>query len=673
MKQDQELVLRELEALRKENEDLKRQLADHEKNMGRRDRQTGPEADAHFYTIAHDLKGTVDEIELYARFLEEDNAQNLNQESIGDLRSIRDICEKTREMIRQSIAYSKADKKTLNREVIDMEALILDSFSHIRRGIKDRTLTLETFALPRLIGDKLLIKQAVDNILSNCVKFTRDIPAGKISVYAREDADRVNYCFQDNGIGFDMRYASGVMDLFARAHDETDYDGDGIGLSIVLRTIQRSGGDLEIFGMVNRGCTLTVRFPKNLILTADHSQRSREKKKDRIIIGAISAETGDYSGIAPCRRMAYQLAVDEINRAGGIAGKQVELICRDFHSDVSAASEIAWELSEIEKVDLILGGQLSSAREEIRKVANKTKTLYFFEALYEGGVADHYTFCISAVPEQNLYPMLKYLMAEYGKKCYIITADYNYGILSAESAKHFIERQGGEVVAVEYFQRSKSNFEVTIDNIVDMKPDILLSFCVSNNQNHFYQQWYDGGLRTIPIVSTIGVGLSHLHRDFAPPTMAGTWYMCSYAEEMKTAAAKAFTEKIRAKHSREAVPYIEFDAETAYTAVYLYKNAVELAGTVNTEAVISALESGDVGFDGPGGMVTIRGADHHTIRDMKLMTVREDHRLEVVAEYSRLYSTYIETMLEQESGIRGGLKKCGLSSPNIQYSLMFHK
>jgi urea ABC transporter substrate-binding protein len=365
--------------------------------------------------------------------------------------------------------------------------------------------------------------------------------------------------------------------------------------------------------------------------------------------------------------------VEEINANGGIGGKKVEIIYRDFQSDALLSAEIAWELIEIEKADVIMGGTLSSAREEIRKVANKTKTLYFFDALYEGGVADRYTFCASAVPEQNLYPMLQFLLEKYGKRCYIITADYNYGILSAESAKYYIEKLGGKIAAVEYFQVLKSNFDITIDNIRDAKPDILLSFCVSNNQNNFYKQWHDKGLAGIPVVSTIGIGLSHLHKVFDPPTMENTFFMSSYIEELDTPNAKAFSKKIRDKYPVDVVPYIEFDSESVYTSVYLYKKAVELAGTTETEKVIKALESGKVRFDGPGGMVTVRGEDHHMVRDMILFRVNKDNKVEVLSKYPALHSNYVEKMIEQETGIKGGLRKCGLNTPNIQYNLMFHR
>lgn len=529
--------------LKAEISELREQLIKEGKNSIKEVRQAYLDIEEYFFTVSHELKTPLREISLYAQFIEEDNAGKLTEESSKDLISIRQTCDRMVEMIHLFMEYSRADQKVLNREVIKMESLVRDCFANTAAAQSDRSVDLEILELPEIIGDKILIRQMVNNILSNCVKFTKNISEGKIRVFSCEEADTVNFCFEDNGTGFDMRYASDIFEIFGRVHNESDFEGYGIGLATVKKIVERFEGSVEIFGMVNKGCIVTVKLPKNIVIPIDASIRTHSKKKDKIIIGAIGALSGDYSEISPCRKFAYQLAVDEINANGGINGKEVELIFRDFQSDASKSAELAWQLIEIEQANVIMGGVLSSAREEIRKVADKTKTLYFYNALYEGGVADHYTFCVSAVPEQNLYPMLEYLVKKYGNRCYIITADYNYGVLTAESAKYYIKELGGEVVAVEYFQASKSNFDVTIDNINETNPDILLSFCVSNNQHSFYKQWYDKGIRNVPIVSTIGIGLSFQHKVYEPPTMKDFFFMCSYIEELESPNAKAFTKK----------------------------------------------------------------------------------------------------------------------------------
>ena len=647
---------KQIQNLQLEIKDLKGQLANQKKDHASEVRQAYADVEEYFYTVSHELIAPVREIDLYAKFIEEDSADMLMPESASDLHSIRQTCEKLVEMIRGFIEYSKADKKILNRDIIKTEPLIRNVFLHVTKAFPDRRIDLEISELPDIIGDIVLIQQMVQNILSNCVKFTQNIANAKIKVYSYEELDQINICFEDNGTGLDMRYASDVFGIFERVYNENEFDGYGIGLATVKRIVERFDGNVEIFGIINKGCTVTVKFPKSMVISTNNTLEINKKKKDKIFIGIICIQSGNYSVITPSRKYAYELAAEEINAHGGIGGKKIELLFKDCQSDVALAAQQAWELLEIDQVDAIMGGVLSSVREEIRKVVDKIKVPYFFNSLYEGGVADHYTFFTSVAPEHNLYPMLQYLLGKYGKKCYIITADYNYGILSAES-----------------FQVSKSNFDVTIENIKEAMPDILLSFLVSKNQNNFYKQWHEKGYGHIPIISTIGIGLSFLHKIYEPPAMNNIYFMSSYIEELETSAAREFQRKMREKYPKSIAPYIEFDAESAYTAIYLYKNAVEIAGTTETENVIKALESGKVSFDGPGGKVTVRGEDHNVIRDLNLFRVNENNEIEEICQFPGLYSNFIENVIEQETGIMGGLRKCGLKSPNIQYNLMFHK
>ena len=75
----------------------------------------------------------------------------------------------------------------------------------------------------------------------------------------------------------------------------------------------------------------------------------------------------------------------------------------------------------------------------------------------------------------------------YGSRCYIIAADYNYGILSAECSRNYIEKKGGSIVGIEYFTPTKKDFTDSIEKIREANPDILLSFCVGNNQICFHE------------------------------------------------------------------------------------------------------------------------------------------------------------------------------------------
>jgi urea transport system substrate-binding protein len=149
--------------------------------------------------------------------------------------------------------------------------------------------------------------------------------------------------------------------------------------------------------------------------------------------------------------------------------------------------------------------------------------------------------------------------------------------------------------------------------------------------------------------------------------------MASFIEELKTPAAQRFVKKFRSVYDQREVPYMSMDTETVYTALYIYKRAVELAETTDTEEVIATLESGTVYIDGPGGRVTVRGEDHHTIRSVSCFRINAQHQAEELFCTNPIHSDYVESMIEQTLGVKGGIKAMGANTPSIQYNMLLNK
>ena len=155
--------------------------------------------------------------------------------------------------------------------------------------------------------------------------------------------------------------------------------------------------------------------------------------------------------------------------------------------------------------------------------------------------------------------------------------------------------------------------------------------------------------------------------------MENTYVTASFLEELKTPQAQEFVRKYRDRFDRETVPYMGMDTETAYSAVYIYKLACEMAGTTEVEAVITALESGKISFDGPGGRIRVRGCDHHTSRCMSCFRVDADDQVTEVFRTDDVHSDYIETMIENRFGVKGGMRTLGANAVPIQYNMLLNK
>ena len=143
---------------------------------------------------------------------------------------------------------------------------------------------------------------------------------------------------------------------------------------------------------------------------------------------------------------ALTLAVEEANAAGGLLGRQIKLINYDTQSNMQLYTQFAQQAALKDKVAVVHGGITSASREVIRPVLDRFKTLYFYNTQYEGGVCDRDQFDTGVTPAQTVEKLVPYAMKKWGKKVYVVAADYNYGQITSQWVKKYVMENGGEVV-----------------------------------------------------------------------------------------------------------------------------------------------------------------------------------------------------------------------------------
>ncbi|MDQ1196205.1 ABC transporter substrate-binding protein [Agrobacterium sp. SORGH_AS 787] len=350
---------------------------------------------------------------------------------------------------------------------------------------------------------------------------------------------------------------------------------------------------------------------------------------DTILLGSLHDQSGPLAASGVPMVYALNLAVEEINTAGGLLGRQVKVVHYDTQSNIQMYSQYAQQLALKDKVAVVHGGITSASREAIRPTFDRFKVPYFYNVLYEGGVCDRNTFCTGTTPAQTVEKLVPSAMKKAGKKAYIIAADYNYGQITAKWMTKYVKDNGGEVVAVDFFPLDVTNFGPTISKIQAAKPDLILSALVGGNHTAFYRQWTSAGMKSqIPIASTT-FGLVNEPSTLDAAESDAILGAYGYFEELNSAASKSFVEKIKKAHSD--TPYISELAAATYEGVHLWALGVKKAGAMDRLKVVEALESG-LSFDGPTGKVTIDKATHHTTRNAFLAEVK-DRKWSVLESY----------------------------------------
>ena len=360
---------------------------------------------------------------------------------------------------------------------------------------------------------------------------------------------------------------------------------------------------------------------------------SSAKAADTIKLGILEDETGNFAIAVVPKIHAYELAVKEINAAGGVLGKKLEIVRYDTQSDNRRFQEFARRLIKKDKVDVVFGAFSSASRESIRGIMEKNKMLYFYNNQYEGGVCSKTTFMTGAVPEQQFSTLVPWMMEKYGKNVYTIAADYNFGQISAEWVRQIVKEAGGTMVGEEFIPLDVSQYSQTIQKIQKAKPDVLMTLLVGAKQASFYEQQASAGLN-IPMATSINVGQAYEHRRFAPPALENMYVTVNYIEEVHDVIksgefhdkSKDYVKRFRALYPNE--PYINMESANAYNAIYMYSKAVEKAGTTDTMKVVEALESG-ISHDGPSGVVTMDPKSHHGSHTIFLVEVGKGHKVSI--------------------------------------------
>ena len=288
--------------------------------------------DTYFLTVSHELKAPLTEISAYAKIIEEDCAGILPEQSRKDLEAIRRICSNAMSMLCTYMDYASIQTMEINLERICLRDLMQEIFHEMTDPLRDRKFTLLLpEEVPDVIADRFLFSLLLKNILANSIKFTASREEAVLCFrYCRKE-DVTLFFFEDNGEGVNEEFARRAFNLFEKSDMEDNAEGSGIGLNLVRRIAERFQGDVSISSVEGESFSIEVRLPSSMIVMPDTPGSMAEyEKSGEIRIGVIGAITGDYSEIAPCRRHAYELAVDEINASGGILGKKVKLYFRIF-------------------------------------------------------------------------------------------------------------------------------------------------------------------------------------------------------------------------------------------------------------------------------------------------------------------------------------------------------
>ncbi len=214
------------------------------------------------YTVSHDLKAPLRAIVGYSELMDKQYAPKMDDEAKYFIEQIRKAGTTMNEMLDDLLALTGISHRPFMRESVDLSELVLDLMNAAQRNELERKVTIVVEPGMRINADKGTLKPALQNLVQNAWKYTRQNEQARIEVGSttHNGGEKVFY-IKDNGIGFDPSYANMVFEPFKRAHMNSPHEGMGIGLSIVRRAIERHGGRIWVEAESDKGATFFFTLP----------------------------------------------------------------------------------------------------------------------------------------------------------------------------------------------------------------------------------------------------------------------------------------------------------------------------------------------------------------------------------------------------------------------------
>jgi PAS domain S-box-containing protein len=218
------------------------------------------------YSVSHDLKAPLRGIDGYSKLLLEDHAEQLDEEGMSFLQTIRQATLQMNRLIEDLLSYSRLERRAFNNDKVNLLSLVNHILLERQNDLATRGIAVHKDVADIWVNlDEKAMEQALRNLVDNAIKFTTDQSNPSIEIGLKSDTGKYILFVKDNGIGFDMKYHEKIFDIFQRLHLAEDYPGTGIGLALVKKAMQRLGGRAWAESAPGSGSTFYLEFPGELL------------------------------------------------------------------------------------------------------------------------------------------------------------------------------------------------------------------------------------------------------------------------------------------------------------------------------------------------------------------------------------------------------------------------
>ena len=345
-----------------------------------------------------------------------------------------------------------------------------------------------------------------------------------------------------------------------------------------------------------------------------------KSESDTVKVGLLHSLTGSMAISEVSVRDAELLAIEEINAAGGVLGKQIEYVEEDGASDPSTFATKAEKLIVDEEVSTVFGCWTSSSRKAVKQIFEDYNNLLWYPVQYEGMESSPNIMYTGAAPNQQIVPAIEYLAEQGYKKFFLIGSDYVFPRTANMIATAQIESLGLEVVGEEYAAMDQTEFSSIISKMQSAQPDVIINTLNGTGNVSFFKQMSEKNI-TADDIMTMSFSIAEEEVSaIGADILKGHLVSWNYYETTDTEENKKFVEAYKNKFGQDRVT--SDPAEAAYDAVYLWAAACEKAESFDVDKVKEA--AAGLSITAPEGKITINSDNQHISKKVRIGEISED-------------------------------------------------
>lgn len=337
--------------------------------------------------------------------------------------------------------------------------------------------------------------------------------------------------------------------------------------------------------------------------------------KNPIKIGCVFPLSGGLELQGEQEVDGAKAAVAEINEAGGVLGRKIEVIIEDDKTDPKTSIEKTRKLIMRDQVTALLGPVTSASRDAMLPTITELKTPLMYPMDYEGGCCNRYVYCYAPLPSQFVSPFIPWLIENYGKRFYLYGTDYVWPHDMNKAVKPVLKEAGGILLAEEYTPMGVKDFASVIRKISDQNPNVLFFTVIGADSITFIKQAHGFGFMKKCVIAQLGLNDNYV-AALTKEQAEGMVTPSHFFESLDIAVAKDFVARIKKRLGQKAV--VSHVLEYGYTATHLLAKGIEKADSLDKEKIVDSL--GDTAFTAPNGNIILR-KDHHTVFNMRIAKV----------------------------------------------------